>query len=108
MRSEEEPFYETPPVPLEGEVWFEGYKHSEVMVVRLHSKPLSLSRSGGWAYCLRCNRKYRRRKFKNCIIPIRGTYERHDGVVTFRIPRKRPKKNHCLSCGRVLNDKGEK
>jgi len=107
--SEEKPFYETFPAPLEGQVRFEGYKHSEIMVIELHHPKDSLvPRVGGWAYCLRCERKYQPRKPKDCTVPIRGTYQIRNKAVILRIQKKKQKKNHCLGCGRALNDKGEK
>jgi hypothetical protein len=111
MRSEEEPIFTTNSVRVEGQVQYDGYKHSEIMVIELHHpKGLLFSRRGGWSFCLRCKKKFQPGKAKSNsrLIPIRGTYQIVNGNVILQIPRRKAKKGHCRTCGRVLNDKGEK
>jgi hypothetical protein len=109
MRTEEEIQYRTFPALLAGELSYEGYKHRELMVIELHHPEGSLlPRRGGWCFCMRCHRKYQPRRHENYSIPIRGVFEIHGSKVILKIPRKKVKKGHCLGCGQVLNDKGEK
>ena len=111
MRSEEEPTFSTNPALIEGEVRYDGYRFREIMVIELvHPKGSLITRPGGWSFCLRCKRMFQPRthKLNSSSIPIRGTFQVVHGKVILRIPRRKAKKGHCQTCGRTLNDKGEK
>jgi hypothetical protein len=110
MRTEEEIQYRYHPVAIEGEAQFLGFKNHEHLVLKIkHSGGNPLKYRNGWLMCLNCMRRYRFKK-KNRIVPVYGaTFEKKGNEFIITLPQPRPKKRGvCFSCGRVLNDKGEK